>query len=426
MQRALRAGPGFYANADGGGWRSLGVAMPVGDLGLMAVLQVDAAEVYQPIARQFFWALTLGALLVTLGTALLRRRLHPLAARLVRAEAQCAAHYQALQASTLLVRSVFADSPDAILVVDGAGCIVEASPRAEALFGYPRAALLTQPVENLLPEHYRAAHVGHRAAFNAQPRARTMGSGLVLYGRRADGGEFPVDVVLSPMRGSGEARILAIVRDLTERRQAEAQIAEKTVLLQEIHHRVKNNLQVIASLLSLQADATEVPETRAALAESQNRVKSMALLHQLLYEHQDFARVDLGKYLRQLAQLALGSADTRRITVEFDLAPLKLDLQRAVPCGLLVNELLSNTCKYAFPDGRAGTLRLELRAPGEDGMALLAISDDGVGLPAGVEIGQTKSLGLQLVPLLAEQFGGQLRVERGAGTRFELRFLPAA
>jgi two-component sensor histidine kinase len=228
------------------------------------------------------------------------------------------------------------------------------------------------------------------------------------------------------MRGSGEARTLAIVRDITERRQAEAQIAEKTVLLQEIHHRVKNNLQVIASLLSLQADATEVPETRAALAESQNRVKSMALLHQLLYEHQDFARVDLGKYLRQLAQLALASADTRRIAVEFDLAPLKLDLQRAVPCGLLVNELLSNACKYAFPEGRAGTLRLELRAPGEDGMAMLAISDDGVGLPAGVEIGQTKSLGLQLVPLLAEQFGGQLRVERGAGTRFELRFLPAA
>ena len=218
--------------------------------------------------------------------------------------------------------------------------------------------------------------------------------------------------------------------DVTERReQAErlaAALAEKTVLLQEIHHRVKNNLTVISSLLNLQAGATPDPAIRAALADSQGRVKSMALLHQLLYEKKDFAQVNLGDYLHQLARLALTSADAQRIAVEFDLAPITLDLERAVPCGLLVNELLTNAYKHAFPDGRTGTLRLELHMLEEDGVALLAISDDGIGLPEALTLGQTQSLGLQLIPLLAEQAGGQLKVERGVGTRFELRFRTAS
>jgi PAS domain S-box-containing protein len=422
LQQALHAGPGFSRYVDGDGRRILGVAAPVDDLGLVAVLQVDAVEIYQPVVRQFLWALFLVMTLVTLGVVLLRRRLQPLAARLVRAEAQSREHYEALQTSTALMHSLFADNPDAILVVDATGRIVEASPRTETLFDYPRAVLLTLTVESLLPERHRAAHVARRAAYSVQPRLRAMGSNLLLYGRRADGSEFPVEVTLSPMRGSGEARTIATVRDITERRRAEAEIAGKTILLQEIHHRVKNNLQVIASLLSLQAGATEAPETRAALAESQGRVKSMALLHQLLYEHQSFAHVDLGDYLRELARHAIASTEVTNVNVEFDLTPLKLDLQRAAPCGLLVNELLTNACKHAFPDGRAGTVRLELHAPGESDMALLVISDDGVGLPEGFALGQSTSLGLQLVPLLAEQFRGELLVKQGIGTRYELRF----
>jgi PAS domain S-box-containing protein len=348
--------------------------------------------------------------------------LQPLAVRLVRAEAQSREHYEALQTSTALMHSLFEDNPDAILVVDATGRIVEASPRTETLFGYPRAVLLTLTVESLLPKRYRTAHSASRAAYTARPHTRMMGKTLPLYGLRAGGGEFPVDVMLSPMVGSGESLIIAIVRDITERRRAEAEIAEKTILLQEIHHRVKNNLQVIASLLSLQAGAAETPEARAALAECQGRVRSMSLLHQQLYEHQSFAHVDLGDYLSELARHAITSTEVTNVNVEFDLTPLKLDLHRAVPCGLLVNELLTNACKHAFPDGRAGTVRLELHVPGESEMALLVISDNGVGLPEGFVPGQSTSLGLQLVPLLAEQFGGELIVKQGVGTRYELRF----
>jgi len=422
LQQALYAGPEFSGYVDGDGRHILGVAEPVDDLGVVAVLQVDALEIYQHVVRQFLWTLVLVMTLVTLGVVLLRRRLQPLAARLVRAEAQSREHYEALQTSTALMHSLFEDNPDAILVVDATGRIVEASPRTETLFGYPRAVLLTLTVESLLPKRYRTTHSASRAAYTAKPHTRMMGRTLPLYGLRAGGGEFPVDVMLSPMVGSGESLIIAIVRDITERRRAEAEIAEKTILLQEIHHRVKNNLQVIASLLSLQAGAAETPEARAALAECQGRVRSMSLLHQQLYEHQSFAHVDLGDYLSELAQHAITSTEVTNVNVEFDLTPLKLDLHRAVPCGLLVNELLTNACKHAFPDGRAGTVRLELHVPGESEMALLVISDNGVGLPEGFVPGQSTSLGLQLVPLLAEQFGGELIVKQGVGTRYELRF----
>ncbi|WP_310445981.1 sensor histidine kinase [Thiobacillus sp.] len=340
------------------------------------------------------------------------------------AEARTRTDNQALLASNALLRSIFEDGPDAILVVDNAGQIVEASPRVESLFGYTRSALLGQRIEILLPERYRAAHPAHRAAFAAEPHARAMGSGLALSGRRADGSEFPIDVVLSPIQGGHAQRTIAIVRDISARLEIEQGLAEKTVLLQEIHHRVKNNLQVIVSLLRLQADTLQDAAARSALADSQARVQSMALLHQLLYEHKDFARVSLDDYLRQLVQHAQNSTNALQVTFMLDLVPLQLDLQRAVPCGLLVNELLSNACKHAFPDGRSGTLKVELHAPGDDGLALLVVSDDGIGLPAEVEIGQTRSLGLQLVPLLTEQIGAELRIVRNTGTRFELRFRP--
>jgi PAS domain S-box-containing protein len=422
LQQVLHADTGFSGFVNSHGRRILNVAGPVDDLGLVAVLKVDTAEIYRPVVVEFLWVLTLVLTLVTLGVVLLRRRLHPLAARLVRAEAQSREHYEALQTSTALLRSVFTDSPDAILVVDASGRIIEASPRTETLFGYPRAVLLTLTVESLLPERYRAAHARHREAYNAAPRTRLMGSSLLLYALRVGGGEFPVDVLLSPMVCSGESLTIAVVRDISERKRVEAEIAEKTVLLQEIHHRVKNNLQVIASLLNLQAGATEVPEARAALAESQGRIKSMALLYQLLYERQSFAHVDLGEYLRELAHHAIATTEVTHVNVEFDLIPLKLDLHRAIPCGLLVNELLTNACKHAFPGRREGKVRVELRVPGEAGMALLVISDNGVGMPEAFEPGASKSLGLQLIPLLAEQFGCELHVKQGVGTRYDLRF----
>ncbi len=219
--------------------------------------------------------------------------------------------------------------------------------------------------------------------------------------------------------------------DVSERReQAErlgSALQEKEVLLAEVHHRVKNNLAVIASLLSLQSQATENPAVRKVLAEGEGRVRAMALIHQVLYEGRDFAQVDLRDYLQRLVGLEVTAygTDTGRIRVTVEAEPVRIELARAIPCGLLVNELLSNALKHAFPGAQQGEVRVGLRRLAGD-EAELTVCDDGVGLPQGIVLGETPSLGLRLAPLLAQQLQATLTLGRGPGTRFDLRFRYAA
>ena len=205
-----------------------------------------------------------------------------------------------------------------------------------------------------------------------------------------------------------------------------ASLREKESLLKEIHHRVKNNLQVITSLLRLEAGRSAHPETRSVLKEMQNRIRSMALLHESLYRSENLERVDLPAYIRQLTTHLFRSmlAKPGSIQLELELAPVSLPLEQAVPCGLLVNELVSNCLKHGFPDGRAGKVRIELQTL-DDGQSIrLQVSDTGVGLPADFEEKSATSLGLQLVADLARQLKGQLEVNRAAhlGAAFEVIF----
>ena len=211
----------------------------------------------------------------------------------------------------------------------------------------------------------------------------------------------------------GKLLTLASITNVTARYQAqqamEKALEEKTVLLGEVHHRVKNNLQVISSLLNLQARSAAEP-VRVALVESQNHVKSMALIHLLLYERSDFSRVPLTTYLERLLMLLQHSlADSRlKVSVHFTPPPQEvyLELQQSIPLGLLVNEIVTNVFKHAFAGRGHGTLRLQL-LPGEPDNQL-CISDDGVGLPADVVLGESQTLGFQLLPMLAEQLQGRV------------------
>lgn len=324
-------------------------------------------------------------------------------------------------------RRVVEWAPTAMVLVDGQGTIVLVNAQTEQVFGYRREELVGQLVEILVPERFVGAHPSLRKGFQDQSSPRPMGSGRDLYARRRDGSEFPVEIGLNPIGSEGDVMILASIVDITERRRAqerlEGALREKTVLLNEIHHRVKNNLQVIASLLNLQANHTDDPQVRAILGESQDRVKAMALTHELLYERKDFSRIDLGEYLSRLVQLLSSSyrADSRRIAVRCTLPETiqYLDLERAIPCGLIVNELVTNAFKHAFPGERRGTVSITL-AGRDDGQISLTVADDGVGLPPDLDLGATKSLGMQLVPLLVDQSGGTLTVERTGGARFIL------
>jgi len=197
---------------------------------------------------------------------------------------------------------------------------------------------------------------------------------------------------------------------------------EKELLLREIHHRVKNNLQVITSLLSLQAKKVADPKVRALLRESQNRVRAMAMVHETLYRSDDLHNVDCAEYLRALAGPLYQAYGLEPGAVELRiLVPpgTRISLETATPFGLIVNELISNALKHAFPNGRRGEILVKLEPLGENRLRL-QVCDDGVGFPADLEPRRAVSLGLRLVEALAEQVDGSIRLTRGSGTKFEL------
>ncbi|MCD6051728.1 MAG: signal transduction histidine kinase [Verrucomicrobia bacterium] len=218
--------------------------------------------------------------------------------------------------------------------------------------------------------------------------------------------------------------------DITERKQAEQRLSdslnEKEVLLQEVHHRVKNNMQVISSLFSLAASQQTNPVMAAMLKENQNRVQSMALVHEKFYRKTDLARVDFQDYLHDLVtHLFRSFGAVGRVQYVLETEPVNLTVDSAIPCGLIANELLSNALKHAFPNGRQGTVTVQLKQD-TAGVAQMCISDDGAGLPSEFDTRRGNTLGLQLVRTLTEQLGGQIEVLRQPKTSFNITFPPPA
>jgi PAS domain S-box-containing protein len=222
-------------------------------------------------------------------------------------------------------------------------------------------------------------------------------------------------------------RIVGTHVDITGRKEAEERLrrslAEKEVLLREVHHRVKNNLNVISSLLSLQSSVIESPEqAMASFQNSRNRIAAMALAHEELYKSSDYSHVDMSEYLGGLFdQLLVAYEAEGRIALSLDVGRIVLSVNAAIPCGLIINELVTNAFKYAYPDGRRGEVRVSLTDLG-DGLLELRASDDGIGLPADRAAPGRSSLGLTLVRLLVEQLGGELSVDGGNGSDFRIRF----
>lgn len=205
--------------------------------------------------------------------------------------------------------------------------------------------------------------------------------------------------------------VQVVLRDITERKQIERQmqvaLMEKEILLKEIHHRVKNNLQVVSSLLYLQSQKINDPGLRELFRESQNRVQAMALVHEQLYQSEDFARVDFGAYLRMLISTLFEAygTDQARISLEIFTDGAHLDVHTAIPCGLMVSEMISNSLKYAFPDNNLGEITVSLRLEDED--YCLIVQDNGIGFNPNTPV-RPGSLGLQLVDRLVAQIGGKL------------------
>ncbi|HEX4231979.1 MAG TPA: chemotaxis protein CheB [Bryobacteraceae bacterium] len=249
---------------------------------------------------------------------------------------------------------------------------------------------------------------------------------------RKDGARFFASGVLTTVQDeAGHLRGFAkVMRDITERRTAEEQIRaslrEKEILLKEIHHRVKNNLQMIASLLSLQTEYLGHSKTVDLLEDMKGRVRSIAAIHEMLYGSADLSRIDFAGYLNALAKdlLSFYSGAAGRVDLNIHSEPEFLEITQAVPCGLLVNELLTNSLKHAFPDRRAGAIKVTFSCPADE--CRLVISDDGIGLPPELDPQNSASMGFQLVMLLVQQLKGTLTIDRGSGTRSNITFAKKA
>ncbi len=230
---------------------------------------------------------------------------------------------------------------------------------------------------------------------------------------------------------NGHIRMISgVLRDITKRKKAEEKLkkslTEKEIILKEVYHRVKNNLQVVSSLLHLQANSIKNNKFRAMFQESQDRVNSMALIHQKLYQSKDLAKVDFSGYLRSLTKhlfLTYGS-DTGHVDLKIQVEDIALSLDLAIPCGLIVNEIISNALKYAFPPEyeKKGVISVSLRYSGKSTLQLI-LQDNGVGLPANLDIQNTQSLGLRLIHMLTQnQLHGKLNVDTKQGTCYTIQF----
>ncbi|MEO6883633.1 MAG: PAS domain S-box protein [Bacteroidia bacterium] len=236
--------------------------------------------------------------------------------------------------------------------------------------------------------------------------------------------EISLDPIVLPDGKIEEVSYIA--HDITEKKENEIQIGhslqEKEVLLKEVHHRVKNNLQVISSILNLQSSSAKDPAILDLLKESQNRIKSMAYIHENLYRTNDFANIKFSEYLITLAENLVYSYATNRCPIELNLEieNIFINLDLAIPCGLIVNELMTNALKYAFKDRASGKITIELKEKNE--RITLSVIDNGVGFPKAVDYKNTESLGLQLVVTLTEQLSGTITQEVNNGTRFSIEF----
>ncbi len=238
-----------------------------------------------------------------------------------------------------------------------------------------------------------------------------------------------IETFLSPIKKENSTKfdLACIAIDTTEKKNVEIEIKksleEKEVLLKEVHHRVKNNLQVISSILNLQSAYVKDEGTLAILRESQNRVKSMSFIHESLYKSKDFREVNFAEYITNLSNNVFHTfiTDNRNVKLQLELDTINLNLDQAIPCGLIINELITNAMKYAFVNEEKGILDVKLRE--KNGKINIYIEDNGIGLPKNFNVEEAESLGLQLVYTLIEQLEGTISLKEDRGTKYLITFV---
>jgi PAS domain S-box-containing protein len=429
MRRALLGQSGTVVGLDYRGATVLAAYEPVDVLDMGIVAKIDLEEVQAPFWKAGLLAAGFSLFVVIGGAALLVRVSNPMVTDLQERSRLLEETVAALRGSEERFRSTFELAGVGIAHVSLEGRFVRLNRRLCDITGYTSEELkkltfqeITYP-EDLRTdlEYVRQIVAGEIDRYSMEKRYIHKDSSVIWVN---------LTVSLVPDELRGEEHFIAVVEDISARKTAEVTVKksldEKEVLLREIHHRVKNNMQVISSLLSLQAANIKDERLHQLFQESQSRVRAMALIHEILYDSDDLSSIDLSTYMSRLvASLTrMYGADAAQVRLNVESDDITLRIDDMVPCGLAISELVTNSLKYAFPDEREGEINLRVTSTPEGGVKLV-VRDDGVGLPAELDIRTTGTMGMGLVVGLVEkQLGGRLELDRTQGTCFTITIPP--
>ena len=322
------------------------------------------------------------------------------------------------------LRLIFESSMDAIYQMDTNGRFTFINRAGAEMFGYTPEEIKNRHFSLLVSKDALAE--GEKAVRATLAGENTQGE---IFVRQRHGYEFPVSYRMAPIQKEDSiVGITGIASDITDRRKEEEKrlresLTEKESLLKEIHHRVKNNMQIVSSLLSLQSMRSTIPEVHSAIKDSQNRVKTMGLIHEKLYKTENLSKIEFSDYIKTLTEYLASTYDSasRQIKIEINAENIFLSADTAIPCGLIINELVTNSFKYAFPDRTAGLIRIDMTRNAENRISL-TISDNGRGLPPDFDIEKTDTLGTNLVRNLARQLEATITFNNEHGTMCRIEF----
>ncbi|MBI5459789.1 MAG: PAS domain S-box protein [Methanobacterium sp.] len=321
-------------------------------------------------------------------------------------------------------KSIFKNAAEAIILFDCQGNIIESNDKIEEIFGFKKEEIMGHnfmSIVAMMEMDYEEA----RIVFNHLISGNQLKQ-VEWAVKNKNGKEVIFRVRPSIIKNENSINgILLIMEDITELKKVENSLKhsleEKEILLREIHHRVKNNLQIISSLLSLQRIQVEDKQTADILWECQGRVRTMAMIHENLYQSQDIGFINFSNYVEKLLYDIFNSyrVDKGSINLNTLIQSVEMGIETAMPCGLVINELATNSIKHAFPEGN-GTIKVELKSDGKS--YVLTFADDGIGLPQNVNPQKSKKLGLMVVKTLVNQLNGAMEIDRTNGTKFTIKF----
>jgi PAS domain S-box-containing protein len=319
-------------------------------------------------------------------------------------------------------KTILKTAMDGFYVADSQGHILDVNESYCSLIGYCRDELLSMRVKDV--EAVESEEISQQRI----AKISNVGWGRYETSNKCKDGRLVRIEASVNYIGIGRGKFYVFIRDITERTLADvkikASLEEKEVLLREIHHRVKNNMQIVSSLLMLQSQNIADKKYKDIFIESQTRIHSMALIHEKLYQSENLAQINFKEYIKDIVSNIFESYCIKsNIKIDINLENIPITIDYAVPCGLIINELVTNSLKYAFPDGRQGKIQISLKSNTNNNMTQLSISDDGIGIAKDMDIRNTKSLGLHLVTALAEgQLHGKIILNRERGTEFQISF----